>query len=408
MNFFKFPLSYYFGIALIVFFVFPAQAQKNIAKLKRDKAKNTKNIVFTQRLLQNTQSKQKVSLGLLSVLGRKIRLQEKHIKNIQTEMLLSDKLIANTSDEIHALEIKYKKLTKQYEKIILFAYKQKGSRNKLMFLLASKDFNQAYRRYKYMQQFSEYGRKQGEMLVETKVKLDIKLDRLNKAKLDKQSLYTQKSVESKRLSVEKSKQANVLGQLKKQEKQLLRDLNKQKRFDRRLKKEIQKIILASRKKRIKNKKNNKKNSYEFTPEEKKLAEKFWQNKGKLPWPTITGFISQPFGRHDHAVLRHVKVNNDGIDITTDKQSKCRAVFNGKVAAVGSLPGLNMFVVIRHGSYITVYSNLANVIVEKGDVVIAKQTIGVVYTDKKTNLTILKFQLWKKITKLNPASWLKTK
>lgn len=143
----------------------------------------------------------------------------------------------------------------------------------------------------------------------------------------------------------------------------------------------------------------------MTPEEKVLGVKFGQNKGKLPWPTPTGFISQKFGQHAHPVLKHVRVNNDGVDITTKPESICRAVFKGEVTHILSMPGLNMVVIVKHGSYMTVYSNLAKVKVKKGDLVSAKEQIGVVYTDEKENQTILKFQMWKETNKLNPASWL---
>ena len=376
---------------------------QDISKLKRQKEQNAKDIAYTQKLLQKTQKKQKASLGLLSVLNRKIKLQENMIRNIQKELDYTDSKIGKTKKEISRLEQKYKQLQKQYEKLIVYAHRQKNSRDKLMFLFASKDFNQAYKRYKYLQQFSEFTRKRGEELVETKVDLDLKLDGLKLAKKEKQVLLALNTKASAELSSQKNQQSGVLAQLKKKEKTLRQNLATQRRNDQKLEKKIRKIIAEQA--RLARKKKNVSGAYGLTPEEKVLGETFGQNKGKFPWPTPTGFISQKFGQHAHPVLKHVRVNNDGIDITTKPQSVCRSIFKGEVTHILSMPGLNMVVIIKHGAYMTVYSNLAKVTVKKGDLVSAKEKIGVVYTDEKENQTILKFQMWKETTKLNPSLWL---
>jgi len=389
-------------LAAFLLLIGSASAQ-DIAKLKQQKEKNAKDIAYTKKLLQTTQKKQKSSLGLLSVLKRKITLQENLIRNIRKELDYTDIKIGVTHKDISVLEKKYEKLKGQYEKIILYAHRQKNSRDKLMFLFASKDFNQAYLRYKYLQQFSEFSRKRGEELVETKVDLDLKLDGLKAAKVEKQVLLAQNTKASANLASEKKQQSGMLSQLKKKEQQLRKDLNKQRSNDKKLERKIRKIIADQA--RLARKKKNTSGAYGLTPEEKLLGEKFWQNKGKLPWPTHTGFISQKFGQHAHPVLKHVRVNNDGVDITTKPKSLCRSVFKGEVTHILSMPGLNMVVIITHGSYMTVYSNLDKVTVKKGDIVEPKEEIGVVYTDEKENQTVLKFQLWKETTKLNPSTWL---
>ena len=143
----------------------------------------------------------------------------------------------------------------------------------------------------------------------------------------------------------------------------------------------------------------------LTPEEKVLSVSFDKNRGKLPWPTKTGFISEQFGEHKHAVLKHVNVRNDGVNITTDAKSECRSIFKGEVTHILSMPGLNNVIIIRHGEFFSVYSNLSSVVVKKGDTVTAKEKIGIVYTDQAQSQTVLKFQLWKGSTKLNPSLWL---
>jgi septal ring factor EnvC (AmiA/AmiB activator) len=402
MEFLKSQKSILFFIITFLLLNSSVTAQ-DISKLKKQKEQNAKDIAYTQKLLQSTQKKKKSSLGLLSVLNRKIKLQEDMILNVQKELDFTDSKIGNTNKEILSLEKKYDKLEVQYEKLIVYAHRQKNSRDKLMFLFASKDFNQAYMRYKYLQQFSEFTRKRGEQLVETKVDLDLKLDRLKFAKKEKQVLLALNTKASASLSSQKKQQSVVLSQLKKKEKTLRKNLTTQRKNDRKLEKKIRKIIADQV--RLAKKKKNTSGAYGLTPEEKVLGAKFGQNKGSLPWPTATGFISEKFGQHAHPVLKHVRVNNDGVNITTKPQSICRSIFKGEVTHILSMPGLNMVVIIKHGDYMTVYSNLAKVIVKKGDLVLAKESIGVIYTDEMENQTVLKFQMWKATTKLNPSTWL---
>lgn len=402
MGFLKSQKSILFFIITFLLLNSSVTAQ-DISKLKKQKEQNAKDIAYTQKLLQSTQKKKKSSLGLLSVLNRKIKLQENLILNIQHELDFTDSKIGNTNKEISNLEKKYDKLKVQYEKLILYAHRQKNSRDKLMFLFASKDFNQAYMRYKYLQQFSEFTRKSGEELVEIKVDLDLKLDRLKLAKKEKQVLLALNTKASTGLTTQRKQQSSVLSQLKKKEKTLRKNLTTQRNNDRKLEKKIRKIIADQA--RLAKKKKNTSGAYGLTPEEKVLGANFGQNKGKLPWPTSTGFISQKFGQHAHPVLKHVRVNNDGIDITTKPKSICRSIFKGEVTHILSMPGLNMVVIIKHGDYMTVYSNLAKVTVKKGDLLSAKEEIGLVYTDEKENQTVLKFQMWKSTSKLNPSTWL---
>ncbi|MRT93845.1 murein hydrolase activator EnvC [Ancylomarina sp. 16SWW S1-10-2] len=402
MEFFANIKSFLFLIITVLVLCSPVNAQ-DVSQLKQQKKQNAEDIAYTQQLLQNTQKEKKASLGFLSVLNRKILLQKEMIRNIQKELDYTDSKIGTTDREIESLEKKYEKLKVQYEKLIMYAHRQKNSRDKLMFLFASKDFNQAYMRYKYLQQFSEFTRKRGEELVETKVSLDSKLDKLKLVKKEKQVLLALNTKASMNLSSQKSQQSSVLTQLQKKEKTLLKNIKTQRKNAKRLENKIRDIIADQA--RLAKKKKNTSGAYSLTPEEKILGDNFGQNKGKLPWPTATGFISQKFGKHAHPVLKSVMVNNSGIDITTKPMSECRAVFKGEVTHILSMPGLNMVVLIKHGSYITLYSNLINVNVKKGDFVSAKEKIGVVYTDENENQTVLNFQVWKATTKLNPATWL---
>ena len=378
-------------------------AQTSVSTLKKRKEQNEKDIAYTNTLLKNTVKNKKVSLGRLSLLNQRINARQELIKSIGIEISHIGKEIDEINSEIEDLEEELDKLKKQYAKVIVYAYKQKNSYEKLLFLLSSKDFNQAYKRYKYLQQFSEYSRKQGLNIGKKRKNLDAKALELKKVKVEKEILLSQKTDENITLTNEKGEQAALVQKLKKREKQLRDDLRKQKRYTQKLEKEIQRIIARQAKLATKSKKGSGK--YGLTPEEKVLSANFGSNKGKLPWPTKTGFISEKFGEHPHPVLKHVRVRNDGVNITTDEKSDCRTIFKGEVTHILSMPGLNNVIIIRHGEYFSVYSNLATVNVKKGDIVNSKEKIGVVYTDKAQSTTVLKFQLWKGSTKLNPAIWL---
>jgi len=399
-RFFKFPMCI---IILLITLSVEGFSQTSMSTLKKRKEQNEKDIAYTNTLIKSTVKNKKVSLGRLNLLNQRIRSRQSLISSIENEISYIGKQILQKNREISKLEDELEKLKKQYAKVIVYAHKQKNSYEKLMFLLSSKDFNQAYKRYKYLQQFSEYSRKQGKTIGVKKDSLSAKIVELNKVKAEKVSLLAQKTEENNKLSAEKSQQSALVQKLKKREKQLRDDLRKQKRYAQKLQKEIQRII--ERQARLAKKSSKSSGKYAITPEDKTLSISFDKNKGKLPWPTKTGFISEKFGEHPHPVLKHVTVRNDGVNITTDAKSDCRSVFKGEVTHILSMPGLNNVVIIRHGEFFSVYSNLASVNVKKGDVVQSKEKIGVVYTDNTQDQTVLKFQLWKGSSKLNPAQWL---
>lgn len=389
--------------ALLMFFSVEGFSQTKISTLKKRKEQNEKDIAYTNTLIKNTVKNKNVSLGRLSLLNQRIRSRQALIGSIEGEISYIGTQINKVNRDVEKLNDELSKLKKQYAKVIVYAHKQRNSYEKLMFLLSSKDFNQAYKRYKYLQQFSEYSRKQGKAIGVKKDSLAAKIVELNKVKQEKEVLLAQKTEENAKLSAEKSQQSDLVRKLKKKEKQLRDDLRKQKRYAQKLQKEIQKII--ERQARLAKKSSKSAGKYALTPEDRTLSQSFGSNKGKLPWPTKTGFISEKFGEHPHPVLKHVTVRNDGINITTDAKSDCRSIFKGEVTHILSMPGLNNVVIIRHGEFFSVYSNLASVIVKKGDVVQSKEKIGVVYTDNSQDQTVLKFQLWKGSNKLNPSQWL---
>lgn len=388
-----------------------AQSRK---ELENKKIQNQKEIEYTNKLLNETKKDSENSLNKLVILKKKISYREELIQNIKREINYIDSKIEESKKEIDALEKEMKKLKGDYAKLIIYSYKHKDDFENLMFLLASKDFNQAYKRLKYLQQYSDYRRKQAGIIVNTQSTLNKKIEELEQKRADKQNLLTNEQEESIILNAEKSQQNEILISLKSKEKELKQKLKEQFEISRKLEKEIERIIAeearkaAERAKKNSNTKTSAGGTFEMTPEEKLISDNFDANKGLLPWPTERGIITGYYGEHPHPVLSNITVQNNGIDITTTEGSTCRVIFEGEVSKVVSIPGANKAVLIRHGNYFTLYSNLDEVYVKSGDKVKTKQNIGKIHTDSKDGKTYLHFEIWQESSKMNPSIWLSKK
>lgn len=377
--------------------------QGRLGSLKKRQQQNEKEIEFTNSLLKRTLRSKKTSYHKLLLLNQKIKSREALIHTMEGEISILDNRIVAVNKQVRRFEARLKHLRELYAQSILYASKQRDSYKKLMFLFASQDFNQAYRRVKYLQQYADYSRKQSQEIVSTRDSLNNNIAQLTLTREKKKSLLLRKTSEKKQLGQEKGQHSKMVEQLRSKEKKLRLELDNQKRYALKLQREIQRIIKMEAAKASTSKSG--RGKFALTPQEKLLSDQFGKNKGHLPWPTRTGFVSEPFGEHAHPVLKHVKVRNDGINITTDAHASCRSVFSGEVSYVLAMPGLNTVVIIRHGEFFTVYSNITEVSIKKGDKVTAKQIIGKVYTDNNDGQTVLKFQLWKGSSKLNPSQWL---
>ncbi|MBU0765784.1 MAG: peptidoglycan DD-metalloendopeptidase family protein, partial [Bacteroidetes bacterium] len=200
--------------------------------------------------------------------------------------------------------------------------------------------------------------------------------------------------------------SHVLNDLKSRESELKKQLSEKQMAAEKIARAIQKIIEEEAKKAAElAKKNRTPGEYALTPEDKLISDNFGNNKGRLPWPTERGEITSTFGEHEHPVLHGIKVRNNGVDISTQKGAIARAVFEGEVRQVLEIPGADKVVIIRHGSYLSVYQNLDNVFVSTGDKIKAKQSLGTIHTKGSDNTTTLQFQIWQESTKLDPALWL---
>ncbi len=383
--------------------------QDSKTQLQNKKAKIEEEINYTNKLLDETKKSKQVSLNQLVLLNKQISKRQELIAAINGEINNLDHQIEETNDTINHLTSTIKKLKEEYARMIYYASKNRNAYSRLMFIFSADDFNQAYQRLKYFQQYSSYRQNQVRVIKENQLLLNSKINLLEKQKSYKLSLKRTEESEKQKLTSEKNIQDKTVKSLSQKEKDLLKKLRESERAARKLQKAIEDLIAEEiRKASEAAKKSGTKpaaeNKFGLTPAEIKLSSNFAGNKGRLPWPTERGIISSTFGEHPHPVLRGIKTKNNGIDITTGKGESARAIFDGEVTSTMVLPNYNNVVIIRHGEFLTVYSNLDQLFVKKGDKVTTKQRIGIIQADD-SGKTKLHFELWQGKNIQNPESWI---
>ena len=390
-------------LSFIIFLVFlcslcvKSQDKKSLeVKKKRIQSEIEK----ADKLLNETVKDKQISLGQLVIINKKIEERERLISTINAQIRLLNRQIAEHQKSISDLENDIKKLKEEYAKMILQANKNRKGYDKLMYIFSAQDFNQAYRRLKYYQQYSEYRKKQAQAIVEAKQLLAKKIDELEATKQEKQGLISSEKEEKRNLDSEKDNQQVVIKTLQGKEKELKDQIKAKQKEAESLQKAIEEAIRKELEEAAK-----KKGTYALTPEALELMGKFEKNMGKLPWPVEKGIITGNFGVQRHAVLKNIEINNNGIDITTSNNGEARAVYDGVVSKVIIIPNSGKAILVRHGEYLSVYFKVKESYVQPGDNVVTKQSIGSIITDDASGKTELHFEIWKGKTILNPTDWI---
>jgi septal ring factor EnvC (AmiA/AmiB activator) len=388
----------------LAFFLFIAGAySQDKATLEENKKKVEDEIKYTSRLLERVRKSKSSSVNEISILNNQIGKREELIATLNSEIYFINVQIEKNEDSIRILSKELELLKEDYARMIFSAFKNSNLYNRIMFVFAAEDFNQAYQRVKYFQYYNTFRKNQATLINNTKEEIANKTIELNRGREEKKELLAQVEDEKYNMLREKDEKDNTLAVLKSREKELKKTLTEKEKAARKLQKAIEEIIAEELRKAAEL--NRAEGTFSLTPEEMLLSDNFASNMGKLPWPLEKGIISETFGEHRHPVLPKVKVKNNGIILLTDQGSDARAVFSGKVTRVISVPNNNNVVIIRHGEYLTVYSNLDQVYVKQGDEVEIKQAIGKVFTNPDESKTELEFQVWKSKTLLNPTNWL---
>ena len=375
------------------------------AELEKKKKKTINEINYTNKLLEETRKNQKESENNLALLGSQITSRQELISDINMEISFVSGKIKETESIITMMTEDLETLKASYSRMLQIAWKNRNKSNEIMFLLSSKDFNQSYLRLKYMQQMADYRKRQLLAINAIKAVLEKQRAKLVLQKNEHQKLLDEEKVEAKNLENAKKEQESALAKLKGKEADLKKQLAEKNKQKQQLQAAIEKLIAEEVRKSSASKGKANTGKYELTPEEKIVSDNFGSNAGKLPWPVQRGVIVSRFGKQPHPVISGVEIDNKGIDISTTTGSDDRAVFDGEVRKVFSIPGTQNAVIIRHGEYLSVYTHIDKVYVSTGDKVKAKQAIGKIYTDDSENKTVLHLEIWKGSVTLNPANWL---
>lgn len=426
-------------ILLLLALISPTFGQKTKGKSKKQLQSEItslqKEISTANQLLKKTKKDKEMTLNEVNLLDKKIKQREKLIKAYNEQIAVLDEEISQGQSSIKTLNTDLGKLQKEYAKMITFAYKNRSHYDRLAFIFASDDFNQAFSRLRYIRQFSDARKVKMEQISSTQRQISNAVEASQQAREEQTALLKDEKAQQDALKGEKDDLNKQVANLKKKEGSIQQDIKNKQQQAQKLQKAIDDIIAeeirkanaeAERKRKEAEKaKANKEKSktaptttkptpttapakekgMALTPSEKTLSNNFVGNKGKLPWPVERGVISSTYGKHASVVSDKVTITNNGIDIATTEGAKARAVFDGEVASVTKLSGANTVVIIRHGEYFTVYSNLENVTVKRGDKVKTKQNIGTVHTNMTEGKTELHFELLKEQNRQNPSNWL---
>ncbi len=430
-------------------------------KLEQRKAQIQQEIKENERLLQTVKKKEKSAVSVMAIQEKKIALKENLIKTTEKQAkLLSNDMYINQV-QINKLKKELVVLKEDYAKMIMKSYKSRSEESRAMFLLSSKNFQQAYKRLQYMKQYTSFRKIQGEEIQGKSKELIGYNQKLEVQKSAKQKLIDEKEKERLSLEKEKQEQEKLVNAIKKDKNKLATDIKKKQQEARAIDKQIDRLIRqaiaeANRKaaaerakqkaaataaakekkaaaaaaakelananktgKTIKTavkpvveeepaeeaKKPISSTKIDLTPEAKIVADNFRANKGRLPYPVERGKITLGFGYQPHPVYKSLMVHNSGVEITTDQGATARAVFDGVVTSVFDLTKVTKAVMIQHGDYFTVYQNLSSVNVSMGDKVSRKQALGRIRSNGETGKTVLKFLIYQNTSYINPAGWL---
>ncbi len=425
-------------------------------KLEKQKIQLQDEIELANKILKETRADRETSLSGIETVEQKLRLRESLIRTLSRETEILEKESQNLQNEIDTLESEVTKLRADYGEMIRQARKSQSQHSRLMFIFSSESFNQALKRIEYLKQIADFRKRQVAEIQKKEAEKTAKLDELRVQKVRKEALLAQRNAERDKLASEKREQEKSIANLKDKESEITKSLKEKQAAAARLDNEIQRIIAAEIRrakeravrlnletdakkvgliagKDFTNRTNNRaleklisekrtelkaankpveeptaKTAFAMTPEATQLAANFAANKSRLPWPVERGIVISGFGPQRHPIAKSVIINNNGIDIATEQGSRARTAFDGTVTEIIRVPGEGFVVFVQHGNYFTIYKNLVELFVKKGEEVTGKQEIGLIRTNETENKTVLHFELWKEMSVEDPMPWLARK
>jgi septal ring factor EnvC (AmiA/AmiB activator) len=429
-----------YRLLLILLFLFSAQItfSQSLKELQEQKRIADREINRINEQLSATMLEKNSTLKQAALINSKIQKRKKVIDNIDKQVVIVTKTIQVKTDTVYRLRKDIDTLKVSYASTLKHAYKMRNSNSVVALVFASSDLHQAIRRMKYLRSYSNYRIQQAKSIEQKQQILNVEIVDLNSKKRSLEVLLAEKNKEIRKLDQDEKAYEKMAAQLKSKEKDLNKEIQIRKSLSDRLSREISRLIAeearkaaeaarkaAARKAAAEAARLSKRSGKEkeisisskssessdaktlpFTPEDRMIAGRFESNRGRLPWPVRQGEVVEGFGMHQHPFLKGVRTENKGVDISSNAGTDVYAVYDGEVSKIFTLPGANWSVLVRHGYYITVYSNLSHVNVKEGQSIKAKQVLGILAnSDMGGEKPTLKFQVWKEMTPQNPMMWL---
>lgn len=384
-------------LVLLVFFscIGGAVSAQSVKELQKKKSGILNELSVTQDLIKKSEKDKEVSLSKLLLLRSQVNSRKRLIDNLSQEIAALNVEIVEGELRLSTLGLELNDLKVAYASLVTAAYKTRYNQQRMIFIFSAKDFNQAYLRMRYFREFSSLIKRKGDDIVATSQEVT---KELNTVKLKRQSLSSAIEARNKEvtsLSIAEKSVNVMVQQLQKRSSELRDEQKRLTQESMRIEKEIANLLAEERRKASSNGK------IIYSPVDMKVSSKFEDNRGKFPAPLENGVVIEGFGEHNHPVLAHVKVKSNGVKIVSSSGSTVYSIFNGQVSRVISIPGLNKIVIIRHGKFLSVYSNLTQVFVKVGDNIAIGQSLGMVKQG-----SFLQFEIWKEDQPLDPEVWLR--
>lgn len=395
----------YLSVFVLFLFANTATYAQTRKELEAQRIELKEEINRVNKLLFTAQKNEKSALEDLKDLNQKIEVRTKLIAAIDKEAKAISREINTNQLEINKLTQELNVLKKDYAEMIFKSYKSKSKQSRILFLLSSTSFTQAYKRTQYMNQYAAFRKKQGEQIGVQTERISQLIDVLKNKKKSKDTLILSEKEQKTQIEQDKKNKESLVTQIKRKEQQYRNEIRTKQREEALIAEKIDKIIKDAIAKSNANKGTTKNTGFALSPEAKALAASFEKNKGVLPWPVDNGLVVRRYGSQPHPTLRGIPITSTGLHIATNKGSDAKSVFDGTVLAIQVLSGGKKAVLVQHGNYITTYNNLESLYVKIGDAVKTGQALGKIFTNKVTGKTILIFALHRETSRQNPSTWI---
>lgn len=374
------------------------ELEQQILELKQE-------IKQIDKLRNSNKAKEKSVLTEVQELNQQIKSTQNLIRVTNQQANLLTREINTNEKKIAALGKELKLLKEDYAQMIKKSYRSKSQQSRIMFILSSNNFLQAYKRLQYMKQYAKHRKSQGEEIKQRTKDLEDLNNSLAEKKKAKEKLIAENRKTQQQLEEDKKEQQSLMAEIRAKEGQFAKQINKKQQEINKIDKEIDRLIKEAIARSNKESGSADRDVFELTPEAKVLAANFASNKGKLPWPVKKGMVTTRFGTQPHPVIKSITINSNGVRIETESGSKARAIFDGVVSEVQVVKGANKAVMVRHGDYLSIYNNLGTIEVKRGDKISRGQNLGTIATSASSGKTVLYFLMYKNMEKLNPEHWI---